>query len=615
MKVNVWNFKDMFSVPPGAGANKASSKSTSSSDHSSLTDSQILFGSQCGPDISQRASQEYTIPSKQQRNSQYNSQDSDPSMSVKYQSKPPLYHSDYKDRGTFQTCGIGKPRGILEQFEETKRKAKEKYDNDQLKSVIYNIQVTVEELKKLIGQVDENTNLSYKSIMEAVETASNAMQGLTASQHETLLQALSAKSSVEQFMLDLEKKVDNNAGETAQLKCDVQLLLTCLDALKSHKCEEREETSKKLTWFSDYLKTMENSILCELQKMSSVPKLTLHLKDNSSQTSPESVPDKSLGEHSKSQLGTVKRDEEDSPLSQSNLPMRSNLSDDRFAKNFCASCHVKEDTRRESSHAAHRDFCRAPFCGFESRMFPKMSDSNTFDWYQRTLGNPSIKSTQISQIRQLPINSNCKETYLSGMANTCSDHENVEEKMSRRIGKKVKGKKGKKRKRPTRRKRSHCPLEYNTDKVSRALAESSQDESENISWEFGRAVKESTEDCVTFHSESAVPSLPIVPVPIRKTSGKNVKKLPLLCSDKRQKQLPDVCVGEKVGVSTTEQKLTCWDFASENSNHLHYSNTSESDMTWVSPLRPLFENGLNQPLLQTKQKTFSLCFDSSEDSV
>ncbi|OCT85882.1 uncharacterized protein LOC108714688 [Xenopus laevis] len=620
MNLNVWNLKDMFSVPPGA--NRASTKSTQSSDHSSQTDSQFLFSSQFGLEPSQRASQEYTIPSKQQRNSQCNSQDSDPSISAKYQSKPPLYNSDYKDRSSFQTYGIGKPRGILDQFEESKRKAKEKYDNDQLNAVICNIQVTIQELKKLIGQVDENTNLSYKSILEAVETASNALQGRAASQHESIIKALSDTSSMEQFIENIEKKIEINAGETAQLKSDVQLLLTCLDALKARQCEHCVETSKKLTWFSDYVKSMENNILSELQKLSSAPKLSLHLKDNSSQTYPESVPDKSLGESSKSQLRALKTYEGDSLLHQSNLPMRSDLTNDRFARKGCASCHVKENTCMECSHGARKDCFRAPLRGLESRMFhkfPETSDSHTF---QRTLvekppilENPSLQFTQISQIRQLPINGNCQETYLPGVAEKFSGRENVVGNVSGRKGKNVKGKKAKKRKKPAKRKRTHCPLENNTVKVSRTLAESSQNESENISWGFGCSVKESAEDYPTLHSESSVPSLP---VPERKTRRKNVKKLPLLCSNERQEQLSstkhDVCVGERVGVSMAEQKLMCWDFASEDSNHLHYSITRENHMAWVPPSRPLFENGLTQPLLLTEQKTFSLFFDSSDDS-
>ncbi|KAM4722336.1 interactor of HORMAD1 protein 1 [Rhinophrynus dorsalis] len=75
MNVNVWNIKDMFSIPPGASTNRTSARNTSSSDYSSLTDSQFLFSSQFCPDISQPASQEFNMHSKDQNISQVNSQD------------------------------------------------------------------------------------------------------------------------------------------------------------------------------------------------------------------------------------------------------------------------------------------------------------------------------------------------------------------------------------------------------------------------------------------------------------------------------------------------------------------------------------------------------------
>ncbi|KAM4651169.1 interactor of HORMAD1 protein 1 [Discoglossus pictus] len=76
MNVNVWNIKDMFSIPPGAGASKSSGLTSTSSDFSSLTDSQFIFGSQFCPDISQLGSAELTSHAKQQNKLQHNSQDS-----------------------------------------------------------------------------------------------------------------------------------------------------------------------------------------------------------------------------------------------------------------------------------------------------------------------------------------------------------------------------------------------------------------------------------------------------------------------------------------------------------------------------------------------------------
>ncbi|NXC49848.1 IHO1 protein, partial [Penelope pileata] len=86
MNFNVWNIKEMLSTPTASGPNKFSTRSTAPSDYSSLSDSQLLFGSQFCPDNVQSAA---PLELGTQLG-QHNSQDSEPSIFTKYQTKPQL---------------------------------------------------------------------------------------------------------------------------------------------------------------------------------------------------------------------------------------------------------------------------------------------------------------------------------------------------------------------------------------------------------------------------------------------------------------------------------------------------------------------------------------------
>ncbi|NXQ26926.1 IHO1 protein, partial [Alaudala cheleensis] len=67
--------------------NKFSRKNSAASDYSSLSDSQLLFGSQFCPENAQSAAAPLELGTQL---AQQNSQDSEPSIFTKYQTKPPL---------------------------------------------------------------------------------------------------------------------------------------------------------------------------------------------------------------------------------------------------------------------------------------------------------------------------------------------------------------------------------------------------------------------------------------------------------------------------------------------------------------------------------------------
>ncbi|KFR12351.1 Coiled-coil domain-containing protein 36, partial [Opisthocomus hoazin] len=87
MNVNLWNIKEMLSTPAGTGPTKFSIRSSAPSDYSSLSDSQLLFSSQFCPENVQLAAAPLELGTQL---GQHNSQDSEPSIFTKYQTKPQL---------------------------------------------------------------------------------------------------------------------------------------------------------------------------------------------------------------------------------------------------------------------------------------------------------------------------------------------------------------------------------------------------------------------------------------------------------------------------------------------------------------------------------------------
>ncbi|XP_030062931.1 interactor of HORMAD1 protein 1 isoform X1 [Microcaecilia unicolor] len=215
MNFNVWNIKDMFSIPPGMGTNKSSGRNSVPSDYSSLTDSQLLFGSQFCPDNSQPTSLDFGAQSKQQKSSDHNSQDSESSIFVKYQTRPHLFGGDGKEKGPLHSYGIGKPKGFLEQFEENRKKAKDKQESEILSSLICHIQEGIQRLHTSFNQFEENENSRNKSVLDGLENISKTFQENGHSYYGSILSAVTAKSSVEQALLEMENRLISVSTENA----------------------------------------------------------------------------------------------------------------------------------------------------------------------------------------------------------------------------------------------------------------------------------------------------------------------------------------------------------------------------------------------------------------
>ncbi|KAM9134111.1 interactor of HORMAD1 protein 1 isoform 3-T3 [Pangshura tecta] len=173
MNFNVWNIKEMFSTPTASKTNKSSSRSSAPSDYSSLSDSQFLFGSQFCPENSQSAPVplECSAQSRQQKSSQQNSQDSEPSIFTKYQTKPQLFGGDEKEKGSFN-FGVGKLKNVFEQFEVNKKKIKDKHDSEVLSTFISSVKESIQGLHTCLDKFEESLDSRNKSILDGLEATS-----------------------------------------------------------------------------------------------------------------------------------------------------------------------------------------------------------------------------------------------------------------------------------------------------------------------------------------------------------------------------------------------------------------------------------------------------------
>ncbi|XP_054832387.1 interactor of HORMAD1 protein 1 [Eublepharis macularius] len=280
MNGNVWNIKDMFSTSAAMGPNKPSSWTSGPNDYNSMSDSQFLFGSQFCPETSQSASTplEFNVQQRPGKNSQQNSQDSEPSIFTKYQSKPQLFGSDGKERGSLN-FPTGRFKSALEQFEENKKKIKEKHDSEVLNSFISN---TKESLQKLQSSLDKSEE-TLKSMLDGLGNLAKTTQETSQSHYGLILNALKDRSEMEQMLLGMKKMLEDKDAEFSDLKSSLQLLKGSLEQLTTQQNEQHLKLCEQLG------SLQLPNLLAELQAFISAPKTLSHIKDNASQTSPDTT--------------------------------------------------------------------------------------------------------------------------------------------------------------------------------------------------------------------------------------------------------------------------------------------------------------------------------------
>nr|KAF6473468.1 hypothetical protein HJG63_002270 [Rousettus aegyptiacus] len=181
MNFNVWSIKEMLSIPTGSGTTKSSNWTNTQTDYSSLSDSQFLFGSQFCPESSETLSAplDFGVHLRHPKQSQQSSLDSEPSIFTKYQTKPQLFGSDAKDGGLFPLpLPAGKSKGLLEQFEENKKRAKDKCDSETLYNFISHIKESIHRLQTSVEKSEEHLSSRSQSILDSLETVAKTCEWL-----------------------------------------------------------------------------------------------------------------------------------------------------------------------------------------------------------------------------------------------------------------------------------------------------------------------------------------------------------------------------------------------------------------------------------------------------
>ncbi|XP_059185648.1 interactor of HORMAD1 protein 1 [Centropristis striata] len=252
------NIKEMLSIPTG-------NRNVATSGYSSFTDSQVFFGSQFWPENSQGTSQDMSVSS---RTSQQSSEGSDPKFSSSYPNKPFLF-GDIKDKS--------KVFGILDKFEEDRKRTKEKTDGDILAKECIHFRETLSNIQQLVAGTERNTAVcktvleKFDNFASALQNSLNGLQSDVSQQFETLLNKV---NSHKEMLTELEEKMQKSGDTTAELDSNLQSLKNSLECL-------REEQERERSMLEEALK-----LLSTLVSEHSAKPSTERVTDSAIQTSP-----------------------------------------------------------------------------------------------------------------------------------------------------------------------------------------------------------------------------------------------------------------------------------------------------------------------------------------
>ncbi|XP_043976867.1 interactor of HORMAD1 protein 1 [Gambusia affinis] len=215
------NIKEMLNIPAGT-------RNVASSGYPSLTDSQVFFGSQFWHEHSQGMSQEMSLSS---RNSQQSSQEgSDPTILNRYTSKPLLF-GDMKDKM--------RTSGLLDKFEEDRKKAKERSDSDHFFKESQHIRETLINIQQLVAGTEKNTSVC-QTIFEKFDSFASSLKTSLESLQRDISQMLETwVSSQKEVITELEEKLEKNGEATSELATQLQSLKSNLECLRGE--QEREQ--------------------------------------------------------------------------------------------------------------------------------------------------------------------------------------------------------------------------------------------------------------------------------------------------------------------------------------------------------------------------------------
>ncbi|XP_029358221.1 interactor of HORMAD1 protein 1 [Echeneis naucrates] len=225
------NIKEMLSIQTG-------SRNAATSGYSSMTDSQLFFGSQFWPENSQGASQDMSLSS---RTSLQSSQEgSDSKFSISYHTKPLLF-GELKDKSR---CFA-----ILDKFEEDKKKAKEKNDSDHLAKECQHMRETLNDIQQMLGGTERNMAVcqtvleKFDNFASTLQNNLNGLQSDISKQFQTFVNELNSHKDV---MTKLEETVKKSGDTIAELGSNWQSLKSSLESLKEEQQREQNILAEML---------------------------------------------------------------------------------------------------------------------------------------------------------------------------------------------------------------------------------------------------------------------------------------------------------------------------------------------------------------------------------
>ncbi|XP_054450449.1 interactor of HORMAD1 protein 1 [Pteronotus mesoamericanus] len=282
MNFNVWNIKDMLSIPSGSGTTKSSNWTNNQTDYSSLSDSQFLFGSQFCPESSETLSAplDFGVHLRDPKQLQKNSLDGEPSIFRKYQTKPQLFGEDTKDGGLFPLpLSVGKSKGLLDEFEEKKKRARDKCDSETLYNFISHVRESIHKLQTSVEKSEEHLSSRSQSILDSLETVAKTLQETAQAQSALVLETVQDKGNMEQAILEMQKRFDTKQAEFIEMKSN----LKHLEVVVVQQSKDFQQLCEQLGQLNV------PSVLAELKSLISVPRGPGHVTDSTSQTSPPLV--------------------------------------------------------------------------------------------------------------------------------------------------------------------------------------------------------------------------------------------------------------------------------------------------------------------------------------
>ncbi|XP_048190435.1 interactor of HORMAD1 protein 1 [Perognathus longimembris pacificus] len=282
MNFNVWNIKEMMSIPSGSGMIKSSNRNNNQTDCSALSDSQFLFGSQFCPENSESLSAPLDL-GPHLRNPKQTKQNSmelnEPSILTKYQTKPQLFEDNTKDEvsSTFSLpLPVAKSKGLLKQFEEKKKWATDKCDSETLYNLISRVGESIHRLQTSVEKSEEHLSSRSQALLDSLKNMTNTLHETTQVQNNLMCETVQDKGNRDQAILEIQKSFENRQEEFIEVKSIVKHL----EVVVTQQSKDFQQLSEQLSQLNV------PSVLDELRKLISMLQVPRHVKDGTSQTSP-----------------------------------------------------------------------------------------------------------------------------------------------------------------------------------------------------------------------------------------------------------------------------------------------------------------------------------------